>query len=139
MFKLSKVTAITLWALMGISVLFLILYSVTKSITEDPFLVWAYILTVGAAALAIIFPMLQMFSNPKGLKSMLIAVVSIAVLLAVSYVLASDEILANVSLEGVENPAGLMKYAGTSIIMSYLLLGIAVASVIFSEVSKSFK
>jgi len=139
MLKLSKVTTITLWALMGISVLLLVLYSGTKSITEETFIIWGYILTVGAAGMAILFPLLQAFSNPKGLKSMAIAIGAIGVLLLASYGLASEEIISNVSLEGVEDPAGLMKYAGTCIYMSYLLLGVAVVSVIISEVSKSFK
>jgi len=139
MLKLSKVTTIVLWALMVISVLFLILYSGTKSISEEPFIIWSYVLIVAAVALAVGFPIVNAIANPKGLKGMVIGLVSIGIILAISYALASDEIMTNVSIENETNPAGLMKYAGTSIITTYLLLGVAVISVIYAEVSKSFK
>ena len=139
MLKLSKVTTIVLWALMVISVLFLILYAGTKSITEEPFIIWSYVLIFTAVALAVGFPVVNAIANPKGLKGMVIGLVSIGIILAISYALSSDEIMTNVSLGNDPNPAATMKYAGTSIITVYLLLGVAVISVIYAEVSKSFK
>lgn len=90
MLKLSKITTFTLWALMVISVLLLVLYRGTETLTEEAMIVWSYALLGVATVFAIGFPLLQLFTNPKGLKNILIAVIGLGVLVFISYALADN-------------------------------------------------
>ncbi len=139
MLKLSKITTITLWVLMVISVLLLVLYRGTETLTEESMIVWSYFLLGVATVFAIGFPLLQLFTNPKGLKNILIAVVGLGALVLISYALADNTPFTGVGSDIAANTPEVQKFAGSSIILTYFLLGLAVVAVLFSEVSKSFK
>jgi len=136
--KVNKFTNILLWVLMGMSVLVTLLNR-TGAITEEPFLIWAYILTGGGVLAALVFPLLGLFSNPKALKKFVFGLVGLAIILFVSYQLASDELLQGVGSDITANNPATLKLVGTGIfVMWFALLG-GVGSVVFSGVMKNFK
>ena len=116
--KLSKIINIVLWVLLGVSVVLAVLFYLGKVVpgTEDTtmeepvitelFLKWTYVMAIGAAAVTLLFSVLNLILNPKGLKQAIIGIVGLAVLLVVSYFLASDELLYMPGYEGTGNEPG---------------------------------
>lgn len=143
---MTKILRIVLIVLLAISALLTILfYAGGEDISGQPvytniFLLWAVILTGIAVVVTVIFPVIQMITNPKNAKKGLLGVVAIVVVIAIAYGLSSGEAL------GVRNPdlvqydvPSTLKYAGTMINSIYVLAIIAFVSVMYVEVSKIFK
>lgn len=93
-----------------------------------------YILLAVATLAAVVFPIIQVAQNPKNLKGALIGLGALVAVLAISYVLASDNNPSNMEIS-----ASAAKQVGTGLYAFYLLAGVAVVAVIYSEVSKLFK
>jgi hypothetical protein len=81
-----------------------------------------------------------MFKNPKAAVKGLLGLLVVAVVVFIAYAVSSGEEL------GITNPElmqydvpGTLKYAGTLLNSAYLLAGLAILSMIYSEVSKMFK
>ena len=143
---MSKILRITLIILLAVSAILAILfYAGGEDISGQPvytntFIVWAYILAGIAVFFAIIFPIFQMIKNPKAAVKSLLGLLVVAVVVFVAYAVSSGEKL------GITNPElmqydvpGTLKYAGTLLNSVYFLAGLAILSMIFSEVSKMFK
>ncbi|MCD4834205.1 MAG: hypothetical protein K8R31_10455 [Bacteroidales bacterium] len=143
---MTKILRIVLIVLLAISALLTILfYAGGEDISGQPvytniFLLWAVLLTGIAVVVTVIFPVIQMITNPKNAKKGLLGVVAIVVVIAIAYGLSSGEAL------GVRNPdlvqydvPSTLKYAGTMINSIYVLAIIAFVSVMYVEVSKIFK
>ncbi|MDK2979387.1 MAG: hypothetical protein PWP52_2101 [Bacteroidales bacterium] len=143
---MSKILRITLIILLAVSAILAILfYAGGEDISGQPvytntFIVWAYILAGIAVFFAIIFPIFQMIKNPKAAVKSLLGFLVVAVVVFVAYAVSSGEKL------GITNPElmqydvpGTLKYAGTLLNSVYFLAGLAILSMIFSEVSKMFK
>ena len=149
--KLSQIINIVLWVLLGVSVVLAVLFYLRKVVpgTEDTnmeepvitelFLKWTYVMAIGAAAVTLLFSVLNLILNPKGLKQTIIGLVGLAVLVVVSYFLASDEILYMPGYDGTGNEPGTLKFAGTELFLTYILAGLTVLSILYSEVAKFFK
>ena len=93
-----------------------------------------YILLAVAAAAAIIFPILQLAQNPKGAKGALIGIVLLAVVVGISFGLASDVNPSKMEL----SPEG-AKQVGAGLYAVYILGAVAILSIVYSEVSKIIK
>ena len=93
-----------------------------------------YILLAVATLAAVVFPIIQFAQNPKNAKGALVGVGALVVVVAISYVLASDNNPSN-----MEITADAAKQVGTGLFAFYFLAGVAVVAVIYSEVSKLFK
>ncbi|MFP4023943.1 MAG: hypothetical protein ACLFVR_05395 [Thiohalospira sp.] len=143
---MNKILRIVLIILLAVSaVMGILFYSGGEDISGQPvytntFIVWAYILTGIAIVFAIIFPIFQMIKNPKAAVKSLLGLLVVAVVIFVAYAVASGEKL------GITNPElmkydvpGTLKYAGTLLNSVYFLAGLAILSMIYSEVSKMFK
>ena len=149
--KLSKIINILLWVLMGISILLAVLFYLGKIVPgtegtnmEEPvitetFLRWAYVMAIGAASVTLIFSVVNMILNPKSIKQTIIGVVGAAVLIVVSYMLASDQILSMPGYEGTGNEPTTLKWAGTALYSTYILAILAILSILYAEVAKFFK
>lgn len=147
----SKIISIVLWVLMGISIILLVLFYFGKVVpgTEDTnlhepvitqtFLVWAYILGGITAGLALIFPIINVILNPKSAKKGLFVILGVVVLIFIAYSLASDHVLNIPGYDGKDNVTKTLKFTGTGLITMYILAGLAVLSIIYSEIAKYFK
>ncbi|MFC2151402.1 hypothetical protein ACFLSE_02655 [Bacteroidota bacterium] len=103
-------------------------------------IIWAYILTGLAVGFTIVFPVIQMITNPKNAKKGLLGILALVVVLVIAYLFASGEILGikNLELAKYDVPSTL-KYAGMMINSIYILAIIAIVSMIYTEVAKVFK
>lgn len=142
---MSKILRIILIVLMAISAFICILFYVGGEVNGQPiftnlYIVWAYVLTGLAAGLTVIFPVVQMISNPKNAKKGLIGVLALAAVILVSYLASSGELLGIIDPELIEyDTPNTLKYAGTMLYTNYLLAGIAIVVMVYSEISKVFK
>ena len=106
----------------------------------DIALMWAYILILITLIAAIVFPLIAVISNPKALIRLLIVLAGFAVLVVVSYLLASDTAMEIIGYEGTGNTdPGTLKMVDTVLFVTYMLFGLALGSILYAIISKAFK
>ncbi len=149
--KLAKIVSYILYTLMLISVVLVVLFYFGKVVPgtegtnmEEPvitktILLWAGILAGLTALLSLIFPIINMVTNPKAIKRTVITLVGVAVLIFIAWLLASDALLDMPHYEGKDNVPKTLKLAGTGLFTTYILAGLAVLSILYSEIVKYFK
>jgi type III secretory pathway component EscS len=103
----------------------------------DIFLYLAYAMVIFAAVAAIILPLINSIGNPQSLLKSGIGVLAIVALYFIAYAFSGSEVTQAYSKFDV-GPE-LSKMVGGSLIMSYLLLGIAVISIVYTEFNKILK
>ena len=135
---INKITKFTLYALLGISVLFGVLFYL-GSISEGPLIYLMYALFGITAVIAIGFPVVYMILNPKTAKNTLIGLAFLAVVVLVSYLLASDKVMTIVGYTGTDNNPETLKQVGTGLYTTYILFGLAFLTILYTEISSSFK
>ena len=139
--KTAKIPKILLWIVMTLSVLVLLgyLFVFDAEIKEDIFIRWGYVLFACTTVIALIFPLIQVFTNKKALKNLAIVLVGFAVLIVAAYALADDTPLTVLDIDNPDNVPSVLKFAGTGLYLTYFLLGLAVVGILFSEISNRFK
>jgi hypothetical protein len=106
----------------------------------DIALIWAYILVFVTLIIALVFSIGFMFSNTKTLIRGLLILVGAAILVGVSYMLASDETLRIIGYEGTDNSdPQVLKLVGMGLITTYFVLGLILLAILYSEIAKYFK
>jgi len=101
-------------------------------------LIWGAILAGLAAIMAVIFPLAQIIVRPARGRGTLIGIVALVIVVFVAYNLASAQPL-NFTSPNPNNVAPVLKNVGTGLITMYLLVGVGIGAILFTEVSKSFK
>ena len=106
----------------------------------DIALVWAYILVILTMIASILFPLIAVITNPKALIRLLAVLAGAAVLVIVSYVLSNDTPIEIIGYSGTDNsdPATL-KMIDTVLFVTYMLFGLALASILYAIISRAFK
>lgn len=106
----------------------------------DIALTWGYILILITALIALVFPAIYMFTNPTNMVKTLIILVVIAVLIGIAYLLSSDTPLVMPGYTGTDNTNPVvLRRVDTGLIFMYFALGLAVLSILYSEIAKYFK
>ncbi len=152
MTKASKYVTIVLWALLIVSAILIVSLMVNISENDnDPTmaswinsnLIWAYILVAISAGVAIISGLLHMVTDKKAAKGGLIVLGFFAVVAVISYSLASDAIPQFLGVDKFINDGTLTirvaKLVDTGLYATYILLGLAILSIVFSSVTRLFK
>ena len=147
MSKIGKIITILLWVLLIISAVLIV--SMIVNISENDAdavmgswintnLIWAYILVAVGAGVAVIAGLLHMVTDLKAAKGGLIALIFLAAVAVVSYLLASDAIPQFIGVEKFVNngtlTAQVSKLVDTGLIATYILLAFAIISTVFSSV-----
>lgn len=141
-----------LWALVIVSAVLVV--SLMTNISEndaDPAmgswinnnLVWAYILVFAAAGMALFFGIIQMLTNKKAAKAGLISIAFMGAVVLISYLIASPEIPKFLGVDKFINDgsltANVAKLIDTGLYATYILIAIAILSILFSSVTRLFK
>lgn len=151
----QTIAQIFYWVLLAVSVLLIVLFYVkngdvnpddswSKQISDfgptlNYYLFWSYILVGLAVFFTVIFPLVNMITNPRsGLKT-LVALVVLGGLLFVGYQLADDSIMNIPGYTGPDNIPERLKLTGMGIYMMYFMLGGAILAMVYSTISKVFK
>ena len=103
----------------------------------DIILYFGYGMVMVGAVLAIGFPLWIASKNPKSLVGTGMGLGSILVLFLIAWLLSGSEVYSSYSEFGVD--ASLSKFIGGMLILVYMLVGLAVSGIIYSEITKSLK
>ena len=142
---MQKISSIVLYILIAISVVLGLMFYLgpTEIIAgEDApsftstFLVWTVILFGIAVLVALSSAVVSMISNPKVLVRSFISVGIIAVIFLLVYVLSAGEPM---SVKDIEVTASTSKWVSTGLNFTYLLGGVAIVGMVFSEIYRAFK
>ena len=134
--KLSKYCKYLLIVLMVLNVIFLIVGVSKGEDSVGTFMTFAYCM-LGLAVVAILFaPIYGIIINPKGLKSIGFAVVIVAVLALIALLLSTGSTLPAEYLESMGVSTGVEKFVDFFMVFTYIVAGAAIASIIYSAISK---
>lgn len=97
----------------------------------------AYILFGIGLIAAIVLPLVKALDEPKQLVKAGIGLGGLLVVFLISWAIAGNEVTNMYTEKGVG--VGLSKLVGGVITMMYLLMGIAVVAIVYTEISKSLK
>lgn len=131
-----------------VNILFIVLFAISAvlgilffaSLTgEDTLLVWTYVLTVISIVLLIAFGLANMFRSKKSIISSLIMLVLAAVLIGISYSIASDTIPLDAANKPFDISAITSKWSGAVLYLLYILLGLSFISLLYTEIRGAFK
>lgn len=109
-----------------------------ESIPLNLMLGWAGLMVLLTIALTIVMPIRGVLQNPKSAIGGLIGLGLIAVVILISYVMASDEPITLASKKIIEDSFTL-KFADTALYATYIVFGGVIASLVFGELYKAFK
>jgi hypothetical protein len=106
----------------------------------DIALIWAYILVLLTLVASVVFPLISVLSNPKALIRLLAVLAGAAVLVVISYLTSSAEPIDIIGYTGTDNSdPGTLKMIDTVLFVTYMLFGLALASILYAIISKAFK
>ena len=149
--SIRKIISIILYVLMGISLILVVIFyfgnvvpgtegtSMEEPLITGKILLWSGILVVITAGLTLIFPLINLVTNLKSAKRGLFVLLGVAVLIFIAYTLASNEVLEIPGYSGGDNVPKTLRISGTGLFTAYILAGLAVLSILYSEISKYFK
>jgi len=106
----------------------------------DIAIIWGYILLLIAAITAVVFPLVYAIVHPANLVRSLMVLIGVAALIGVSYLLSSGETVEIIGYTGTDNSnPGVLKLIDTGLIFNYFVLGLALLSIVYAEISNYFK
>ena len=110
---------------------------VSDSVLDGYFFV-AYVAFGLSLIIAILFPIIQMASNPKGAIRTFIGIGIVVVLWFIASAFSGNEFTA-MELEKMKVTADVSVMVGTGLIYTYIIFGLAILSIIYAGVSNLFK
>lgn len=124
---------------MGVSVAIALLFF-ANIVNEELFIMWAYVLVAIATVLAVAFPIIFFALNPKNAVKALLGIGAVGVVFLIAYLMADATpiVTATSALdENFSNPSTL-RIADTGILATYILLGVAVVSLLLTGLRSIF-
>ena len=106
----------------------------------DIALIWAYILVLLTLIAAVVFPFISVLSNTKALIRLGAVLVAAAILVVISYFMSSDTPVDIIGYTKTDNSdPGTLKMIDTVLFVTYMLFGLALASILYAIISRAFK
>jgi hypothetical protein len=151
--KTGKIVTIVLWVLLVISSVIIVslMANINEEVKTDPTmgnwvninLIWAYILVAFGAGVAIIAGLFQTVTDKKAAKGGMISLLFLGVVALVSYLMASPDIPNFIGVDKFINNGtlteGIAKLVDTGLYATYILLGLAILSIVLSSVTRLFR
>jgi hypothetical protein len=103
------------------------------------FIYWGYFLLIAAAGFALIFPLVKMVINPKSAVKAFIGIVIFAIVIFISYSFADDAVMKIPGYNGPANVPETLKLTGTGIFTMYIMMALAIFSILYTEIVGLFK
>ena len=149
--KINKLTLILLWVLMGLTVIFAVIFFIGGVVPgtegtryEEPkitnsFIIYAYVLFGIALLITLFFSVRNFLLNPKGLRLSLITLVIGVVLIGIAALLADNTVLDLPHYKGKDNVPRTLFLTDVGLFLAYFLLALAFLAIIYSVISRYFK
>ncbi len=145
--NIAKITKILLWVLIALSAFFALMLFLntneTDTIWVDNALTYAEIIlvvSICAAVLSVLYIfIMKLKARPKKALISIIPIVILIMIVLFAYASSSDQVLTMPTYEGPDNVPETVKKTGAGIIVMYALIGLAIASIVFVEISKLLK
>lgn len=143
---INRITKIFSWGIMGISVIFAIVYFYRLSGTETaaqldiaaPYIMWAYILVGIAVVFSLLFPLVNIILNPRNAYKVLIGVAGVGLVFLLGYLLADPTPIVGT----IDNPdfskRWVLLLADTGIYATYILFAVAIISLLYVNIKGLF-
>ncbi len=147
----SRIIQIILWVLMAVTIVFAIMFyfgsvkdgtagtKLEEPVITNTFLSYAYILFFITIGLTLIFAVINVIINPKGIKRGIMSLVLAAVIIIAAYLMSDDTVLRMPHYTGGGNVPRTLKIVDTGLITAYILVGLAFLAILWSSVSRIFK
>lgn len=103
----------------------------------DIFLYLAYTLVIVAVVLALLMPLINALSDPKSLLKSSMGILALVVIYFIGYALSGNEVTPLYTKFDVG--PDLSKAVGGALIMTYILGGLALIGIVYTELIKVFK
>lgn len=129
---------ILLSVLLGLSICSVALYAL-GAISEDVLLYWCYFLLAITLLLAVIFPVAGLIKEPKKLLRLGGLLLLSGVVIAVCYALSSTEIHGLNKEVAAQTSAITVRWTDVGFYFLYVLIGLTIAAVIYSEIKNVLK
>jgi len=149
--KINKLTLILLWVLMGLTVIFAVIFFIGGVVPgtegtryEEPkitnsFIIYAYVLFGIALLITLFFSVRNFVLNPKGLRLSLITLVIGVVLIGIAALLADNTVLDLPHYKGKDNVPRTLFLTDVGLFLAYFMLALAFLAIIYSVISRYFK
>ena len=108
-------------------------------VATDAFLNWANILFWVTIVITLGFEIFHIIMNPKSAVRTLISLAIIGVIVLIAYALADGTPLKIVGYQGPDNVPSMLKMAGTMLYTMYILFGVTIVVILYTELSRLFK
>jgi len=131
----QRIFNIVLYSLMGLSAILCLMFFF-GALDAGQILAWCYILFGAAIAVSVVFPIIVMAKDPKKAKSALIGIAGLGIIFAIGYGMAGSETY-KVGEEMIGEAVS--RRSGAGLISFYILIILAIAAIVYSEISKALK
>jgi hypothetical protein len=145
---LSKYLDILTFVMIGLTALFVAMFYFGGDIPDqakqtpvytDLLINWSKILCFASAGLAILFPIIQLITNPKGAIKGLGGLVILGLVILISYSMSDGTLLDLAGYNGPDNNPATLKFADTALYTMYVLGIGAIASIAITEVVRRLR
>ncbi len=148
MIKLSKYINYILYLIFAITFVYVVMFyfgewnedsAYPHPVYTDVFLNWANILLWFTIGITLVFEIFHIVMNPKGAVRTFISGGIILVIVFIAYSLSDNAIMEIVGYNGTDNVPSMLTMAGTILYTAYILFGVAVAVILYAQLSRFFK
>ena len=148
MTKLVKILNIVLYLLLAITLVFAGLFFFGGEIVGEPyytpvytesFLNWGILLVFATAGITLIAEIFQLIMHPRNAVRTLISIGLLLVITLIAYSLADTTPMNIIGYTGEDNVPGMLAMAGTMLYGTYILFGIVIIAILYTELSRLFK
>lgn len=146
--KLDKMLSILTYVMIGLTVVFVAMFylggnvegeAYDTPVNTDLLLNWAGLLFIVAAGLSIVFPIVQIVTNPKAAGKGLMGLVALGLVVLVAYSMSDGTLLNLPGYNGTDNNPESLKFADTVLYTMYFLGVGAVLSIVATEIIRRFR
>ncbi|RXQ89819.1 hypothetical protein EO244_13630 [Ancylomarina salipaludis] len=145
---LSKYLNILTYVMLGLTVVFVAMFyfggevpnaAYPTPVYTDSLIYWAKALFYITVGLSILFPVLQIISDPKGAIKGLIGLAGLGVIILIAYSLSDGTLLNLPGYTGGDNNEGSLKFADTVLYTMYILGVGAIVSIVVTEALRKLR
>jgi len=148
MTKLTKILNIVLYVLLAITLVFAGLFyfggdevgaALHTPIYSDSFLNWGKLLVVVTAGVTVIFEVLSLIFNARNAVRTFISMGVLLVIAFIAYGISDSTPMEIIGYNGPDNVPSMLSMAGTMLYGTYILFGVVVVAILYTELSRMFK